>query len=190
MTQAAAVIHVGGEREEREILPVHVVFLVKHAGETGTGDLRFVPRPVCLLGRKKITQAALHAQPVKIATRANAHDCPGRLRSSAFAFSFGRRIFVSGTRFAPATVVVLTTFEPIASAQNPVLCHVLSNGAQPAQDLPGAINIIYAPASIPRAIVFLGGDQIPNRALYDRIVSVEVDVTEKLKCPRRQIAAS
>src|SRR5207244_7959315 len=99
-------------------------------------------------------------------------------------------IVIGGTRFAPATVVVLTTFEPIASAQNPLLCHGLSNGAQPAQDLPRAINIIHAPSSIPLAIVFLGGDQIPNRALYARIVLVEVDVTEKLKCPRRQIAAS
>src|SRR6059058_5132150 len=67
--------------------------------------------------------------------------------------------------------------------------HVLPYSAQSAQDLPGAVNIVHAPTSVPRTIVFLGGDQILNRVLYASISSVEVDVTEKLDRPRRQIAA-
>ncbi len=41
--QAVPVIHVGREREEREILPVHVVFEIEHLRKSGAGDLRLVP---------------------------------------------------------------------------------------------------------------------------------------------------
>ena len=43
MAQTAAIIDVGREREEREILPVHVVLKIEHAREAGAGDLRFRP---------------------------------------------------------------------------------------------------------------------------------------------------
>lgn len=43
MIEAAAIIHVGREREEREILAIEIVFQIEHAWETGAGDLRFVP---------------------------------------------------------------------------------------------------------------------------------------------------
>src|SRR5438552_14725856 len=72
MAEAAPVIYVGGEGEEREILPVHVVLQIEHAGETGAGDLRFVPGTIGLLGRKKITQPALHAGSIEVATGTNA----------------------------------------------------------------------------------------------------------------------
>src|SRR5438874_13009960 len=79
MAEAALVIYIGGQREEREILPVHVVLQVEHARKTGAGDLRFVPGTIGLLGRQEITQPALHARSIEIATSANPHDCPCRL---------------------------------------------------------------------------------------------------------------
>src|SRR4029453_8619055 len=109
MTETAAIIHVGGEREQREILPIHIVLQVEDTRETSPGDLRFVPRTGWLLRRKEITQPALHTWPIEIATSANSHDSPGSLRSGAVAFSFGGRIFVGGTSFSPTAIVVLTT---------------------------------------------------------------------------------
>ena len=79
MAEAAPVIYVGGEGEEREILPIHIVLQVEDSGKTCAGDLRFVPRTVGLLCREEITQSALYARSIEIATSANAHDRPRRL---------------------------------------------------------------------------------------------------------------
>ena len=79
MAKAALVIYVGGKGEEREILPIHIVLQVEHSGETCAGDLRFAPGTIGLLCREEITQSALYAWSIEIATSANAHDRPGRL---------------------------------------------------------------------------------------------------------------
>ena len=51
MIEPAAIIDVGRQREQREILPVHVVLQIEHARETGAGNLRLVPRAIALLRR-------------------------------------------------------------------------------------------------------------------------------------------
>src|SRR5256885_6515481 len=112
MAEAAAIIHIGREREQREILPVHVVLEVEDARETGAGNLRLVPGAIGLLGRKQITQPALHARPVQIAARADAHYPPRPLPSGARAAAFCRRIIVGGAGLAPAAVWVLATLQP------------------------------------------------------------------------------
>ncbi len=99
-------------------------------------------------------------RPIEIAAGTNAHQRPGRLRRGAFAFAFHLWIVVRRAGFAPAAVIVLTTLQPVAAAQNPVLRHVLADGAQAAQHLPCAINIIDAPTPVPGAVVFLRFDQI------------------------------
>lgn len=52
MTEAAAVIDVGRQGEEREVLPVHVVLQIEDPRETRSGDLRFIPGAVGPLSRK------------------------------------------------------------------------------------------------------------------------------------------
>ena len=46
MSNAAAVVDVGRESEEREILPIHVVLEIEDPGESGPGNLQFVPRAI------------------------------------------------------------------------------------------------------------------------------------------------
>src|SRR5262249_55316661 len=70
---------------------------------------------------------------------------------------------------------------------NPVLRHVLPDGAQTTQDLPRPVNIIYAPPSVPGAIVFLGRNQISNRLLHAGIAPIEVDVPKQFECPSREV---
>src|SRR5262249_50755196 len=59
-TEAAAVVHISGERKQREILAIHVVFQIKHARETRACNLFFIPRTIGLLRAQQVTQAALN----------------------------------------------------------------------------------------------------------------------------------
>ena len=43
VSKAAAIIHVSGEREQREILAIHIVLEVENFREPGAGNLRLVP---------------------------------------------------------------------------------------------------------------------------------------------------
>src|SRR4051812_21060011 len=117
MAEPAAVVRVSREREEREVLPVHVVLEVEDARETCPRNLRFFPRAVALLRVDEITQAALHTAAIEIAAGGDAHERPRSLRSGAFAFALQRWIVVRGARFPPAAIRILTALEPIASAQ-------------------------------------------------------------------------
>ena len=146
---SAAIIDIGRQREEREILTIHVVLQIEDARKTGAGDLRFLPGTIALLRREQIAQAALHARSLQIAARTKTHHGPGRLRCRAFALPFKRRIFVSRASFTPTAIIVLTTLQPIASAQNPILRHIFADGAQPAQHLPRSVNVVHAPAAVP-----------------------------------------
>src|SRR5204863_6042992 len=157
--------------------------------KTGAGDVPFVPGAIGPLRAQQITQAALHTRPIEIAARTNAHDGPRRLRRRAFAFAFQCRVFVRNAGLAPTAVIVLAALQPIAPAQDPILGHVFADGAQTAEHLPGAVNIIHSPAPVPRAVVILGIDQVADRVADRALFRVEVDVTEKLEGARGQIAA-
>src|ERR1700720_118822 len=130
MPEPAPIIYIRREREQREVLPVHVVLQIEHARKTCAGDLRLVPRAITLLRRQQIAETTLHTRPVQIAARANSHDGPGRLRSRALALALEDRVLVRCAGFTPAAVVVLTALEPIAPAQDPILRHVLADGAK------------------------------------------------------------
>src|SRR5437764_10124198 len=100
----------------------------------------------------------LNARPIEVAAGADAHNRPRGLGRSAWANSFGRLIFIRATGLTPAAVVVLAALEPIASAQNPILSHIFVDCPQATQHLPGAVDIIHSPASVPRTVVILSGD--------------------------------
>src|SRR5439155_12509645 len=63
--EALSVIHVGRQREEREILAIHVVFQKKDTRKSGAGDFGLVPRTIRLLRAQKETQTALNARPIR-----------------------------------------------------------------------------------------------------------------------------
>src|SRR5216110_2289791 len=187
MSDAAAIIDIGREGEQREVLTIHVVLQIEHAWETGACDLLFIPRSIGFLRIQQVTQTSLNARPIEIAARADAHDCPCRLRRRAFANALGRWVFVGAASLTPTAVVILTTFKPIAAAQNPVLRHVLTNRAQTAQNLPGAVDVIDAPAPIPRSILVLSVDQILDCVADGPRLRIKPDVTEEFECACRKV---
>src|SRR5207248_10110801 len=89
----------------------------------------------------------------------------------------------------PADIVMLATLQPIAPAQDPVLGHVFADGAQSAKNLPGPVNIIHAPASVPGTVVVLRLDQVTDRLADRALFRVEIDVAKQLERACRQVAA-
>src|SRR6266516_2457733 len=43
MAQAAAIIHICRQSEQRKILSIHVVFQIEHTGKSSAGGLRLLP---------------------------------------------------------------------------------------------------------------------------------------------------
>ena len=191
VANAAAVIDVGREREEREILPIHVVFQVENPRETGAGNFRFIPGavaraaskannavPRCTLGRSEI------------AAGAQTHQRPRGLRGRARAFAFQVGIFVGGATFAPAAIIVLAALEPIASAQNPLLGHVFADCAQTAR-APARCHKCSSRPSVRTTSRRLPGSGANNGLLSGRSgrPGLITDVAEQFQGARGQIAA-
>src|SRR5437660_3360707 len=143
-----------------------------------------------MLRAQQVTQAALNAWPIEVAARANPHYRPRCLRRRTLPDAFSRGICVGRTGFSPATVIVLTALQPIATTQYPVLRHVLADRAQTTQNLPCAIGVIDAPTTVPRTVIFLGLDQIFESVSHRRMIRVEIDVAKKLERARGQITTS
>src|SRR5207302_2838116 len=155
MTKAVAIIHIRRESEQRKILPIHVVLQIEHARKSGAGDLLFLPRAVGLLRAEQKAYAALNARAIEVAACTNAHYCPCCLGCCALSHAFGRRIFVGRAGLAPTPVIVLAALQPIAPAQDLILRHVLADCVKAAQHLPGTVDVIDTPSSVPATIVFM-----------------------------------
>src|SRR6059058_2485000 len=89
MSDAAAIIDVRREGEQREVLTIHVVLQIEHARKTGPRDLLLIPRSIGLLRTEQVAQTSLDTRSIEIAARADAHYRPCRLRRRAFADAFG-----------------------------------------------------------------------------------------------------
>src|SRR5947199_171394 len=109
MPDAAAIIDVRREGEQREVLTIHVVLQIEHARKTGARDLLLIPRSI------------------------------GLLRTE--------------------------------------------------QHLPSTIDVIDAPASIPRPVLVLSVDQILNGVADGPGLRIEPNVTEELECACGKVAA-
>ena len=148
-------IAIGGQGQEGPTVAIHVVLQVEDARETGAGRFRFGPGAVGVLGANEVGHAGLDAGAVGVAEGAEAHDGPGGLGGGAGALAFEDGVVVGVAAFAPAAVLVLDAFQPVAGFEEPGLAQVQAEGAEAAQDLPGAVDIIDAPAAVPGAVGFL-----------------------------------
>src|SRR6516225_11319862 len=113
MSEAATVIDIRCQCEQREILAIKIVLQIERARKSSAGDLFFVPRAVRFLRTQQKAQAALNARSIQLAACADTHHRPCSLRSSTLADAFGPGIVVGCTGLAPAAIAVLT----------PLLCH-------------------------------------------------------------------
>jgi hypothetical protein len=172
---------VSGEGEEGPGVTVHVVFEVEDFGEAGAGGFEFGPGAVGVLGAEEVMETVEEAGTGRIVEGAEAHDGPSGLGRRAGAAAFEDWIVVGIAAFAPAAVVVLDAFEPVASAEEPGLMHVEVERAETAENLPGAVDVIDAPATVPGAVTFLLGADIIDGFLELGIMERPVFVAEQFE---------
>ena len=91
-----------GQRQQRPVVPVHVVLEIKDLGETGAGDVVLRPGAVRILRAGEILDAAQDARAQVVAGGDDAHERPGRLRRRAFALALELGIVVGGAAFRPS----------------------------------------------------------------------------------------
>src|ERR1035441_795559 len=148
-------VAVSCHRQQRPTVAVHVVLEVEDFRKARAGGLVLSPGAVRVLRVNQILDAAPDARAMRIVERAEAHDGPGGLRCSAGSLAFEDWVVVWIAARAPTAILVLDAFQPIPGFGQPRLAHVQIEGAQAPQNLPGAIDVIHAPAAIPRAIFLL-----------------------------------
>src|SRR5207249_6500289 len=92
---------------------------------------------------------------IRFVKGAQTHNGPGGLRSRARALAFKDGIVVGIAALTPAAILALDALKPVPRPEQPRLSHVEVERAQAAQHLPRPIDVIDAPASIPRSVLFL-----------------------------------
>src|SRR5439155_10194473 len=118
---------------------------------------------------------------------AQAHDRPGGLRRGARSPALENRIVVSVAAFTPAAPFVLDAFKPVTRLEQPWFLHVPVQRSHAAQHLPGAVDVVDAPAAIPRTVLFLMLTDEDDRVPHLRMVEVHTFVTEQLQNTRGDV---
>src|SRR5207249_7096651 len=67
---------VSRQREERKILPVHVVAQIKDSWKTGAGEIRLIPRAIFLLGPQQVCDSSGDALAARVVSRKQPDDGP------------------------------------------------------------------------------------------------------------------
>src|SRR5262249_53983164 len=139
---------------------------VKNARETRASELVLVPGTVRQLGANQEVDAAPHGR-LKRATRGNqAERSPRRLRGRRLPDALERRIVVTATGLAPCSGWLLGAFEPVGRFPDCRMIRRQKEGVQPLQDLPGPVDIVDPPATVPATLHFLGPPKIIEGTPY------------------------
>src|SRR6185437_16533842 len=135
-------------RHEREVVPVVMIVEIKDAREAGPGPRELGPSPV-LLRVEQVQDAAADGDALPLACRDEAHERPGGLAGRRGADALFAGMIVAGDALAPAAVAVLPRLEPADGAPDVGRLQVLADGLEAAQHLPGAVEVVHAPAAVP-----------------------------------------
>ncbi|OQC23056.1 MAG: hypothetical protein BWX68_02951 [Verrucomicrobia bacterium ADurb.Bin063] len=84
---------------------------------------------------------------------------------------------------------MLHALQPVPGLEQPRLAHIQVQGPQPAQHLPGAVDIIDPPAAVPRAVFLLPLANEPQRPLHLGMLHAPAFVAEQLQDARRDVGA-
>src|SRR5207247_1777311 len=144
---------VDAEGPEREVVRVQVVLQVEHAREARTVPERVVPAAVGLLRAHQIFDAALDDGAAGDAGGEEPQQRPRRLARQRGADAGQLRLRVALTGLAPAPIGILAPAEPAHRALHVLVTRIDTHGAEPAQHRPRAVDVVHAPAAVPRAVV-------------------------------------
>ena len=135
---------------------------VEDSGEAGAGERGLVPGAVGQLGLDQVIDAAADGRPKAPAGGDESQRGPGGLRRRRLAGPLERAGRRSSGRSRPRRPRAAGSTRAIPGPlEEPRLIHGKSeSGLQPLQDLPGAVDVIDAPAAIPAALGLLGAPEV------------------------------
>src|SRR5262249_3114202 len=123
--------------------------------ETGPGEEILAPVAVRALRGNQIIDAGANGVALAFAGGEQGEQGPSRLRRGRRALSGERRIIVTAAGLAPTAAGVLHFSQPSDGATHHRILHVETNALQPAQYLPGAVEVIHPPTANPAAAFVL-----------------------------------
>src|ERR1019366_4632095 len=118
---------------------------------------------------------------IRFAGGDQAEQCPRGLRGGDFALAGQRRVVVAQARLAPAAVVLLHALEPGDRALDHRLHHIIAGDFETLQDLPGAVEIVDAPAADPAAALVLRQADELDAAFDLRMADADAEETESFE---------
>src|SRR5439155_1389645 len=150
---------------EGKVLRVEVILEVEDARESRPVPEPVLPRAVAPLRPAEVFDAALDGAAARAPGREEAEQSPGRLAGRRLADPGELGVGVALARLAPAPVTVLVTLEPAHRSLDVFVTQVLADRAEPAEDGPGAVDVVHTPASVPGAVVPLRVTEEVERTL-------------------------
>src|SRR5690625_303301 len=148
-------VAIPGQRPEREVMRVAVIFQIEDPREAGGGMFRIVPETVFALGIHDPPGATGECCRTLLSGGHQPQHGPGRLETGGHIGAAAWRIPVIAVILAPASVTALLALEKGHRPLDPVLTHVFTQRFQSHQNRPRAIDVVRAPAPEPGTIVFL-----------------------------------
>ena len=136
-----------------------MIFQIENFREAGAGELIFLPAAVRTLRGPQEVDARGHGFAAAFPGRQQGQQGPGRLRRRRLALAGQGRVVVAAATFAPAAARLLHLLEPGDGPAHHRLVHVEADAAQARENLPGAVDVIDAPAAEPGPRRLLGPAQ-------------------------------
>src|SRR6266849_3360683 len=178
---------VDSQRTERELLAVQVVLQVEDPGEARSIPEGVLPRAVVALRPQKIIDAALDRRAARTAGREEAQQRPRGLTRNRLAHAGKLVVVVALAGLAPPAVPVLVALEPSDRALDVLVTRIHADGGEPAQHRPRAIDVVHAPAAVPRSVVSLRVAEEIDRALGGLEVLPVAERAEELEAAPGQV---
>src|SRR5436309_4535591 len=155
---------VDSQRPEREILGVQMVLQVEDPRKARSVPERVFPRPVLALRPQQIIDAALDGRATRATRGKETKERPRGLTRNRLAHAGELVVVVALAGLAPAAVAVLMALEPAHRALDVLVPGVHADRREPAQHRPRAVDVVHAPAAVPRPVVSLRVAQEIDRA--------------------------
>src|SRR5207247_2520215 len=150
---------------EGKVLRVEVILEVEDARESRPVPEPVLPRAVAPLRPAEVFDAALDGAAARAPGREEAEQSPGRLAGRRLADPSELGVGVALARLAPAPVTVLVTLEPAHRSLDVFVTQVLADRAEPAEDGPGAVDVVPPRGAVPGAVVPLRVTEEVERTL-------------------------
>ena len=163
-----------------------MVLQIEDARKARSGELLFIPGAIGVLLFEQMPHSLRYGGIIGIRRSQQANQAPGSLRWRARSLPLQFGVVVGSDRFAKATILILHGAKPGHSALA-IVAGAEGNGFQRAQHAACAIDIIDAPASIPRAIRRLFSRQISHTPLHHRVRGRPAVPSKTFEHPRRDI---